>query len=196
MLQRSLALTAVLVGVTACGSSSTESAHIRGTVSGLTTQNGRVVAVTSQGKSYWSNLAANGAFDITVPAGTNLRVFFASAPAVGLHPIAGHLVGVGGSRWISPAAGTTQLGLVQPATAPAPAGIATKSEGADTGGDTAEGPENESHDDDGERAELCGGDGATDVELHADSAPASSKDTDDKADKDREDESSHKACGN
>lgn len=197
MLNRALIVAALAACTAACGSTpdNTDSAHIRGTVSGLSTQNGRAVGVTSRGKAYWSNIDAKGTFDLRVPAGTNLRVFFASAPAVGLHPIAGHLVGAAGSRWVSATSGTTQLGAIRPAAVAAPAGggIATKSEGPETG--EAEGPENESHDDDGEKDDLCGGDGATDVEVHADSAPPSSKDSDDKAEKEHEDAASRKACG-
>jgi hypothetical protein len=204
MLQRTLAITIVLVSIAACGTASdkTDSAHLRGTVSGLSTQNGRAVAVTSQGKAYWTNLDAKGAFDLTVPSGVTLRLFVASAPAVGGHPIAGHLVGAGGGAWITSTAGTTQLGVIRPATAVAPGGIATKTEAAEASGenedkgDDAAGSENESHDDSGEKDELCGGAGANDVELHADSAPTSSKDTDDKAEKEQEDKASEKTCSN
>ncbi|CAN5915391.1 hypothetical protein BH11MYX4_BH11MYX4_61520 [soil metagenome] len=205
MLHRTLtiaAVAAVALAATACGSSAPpEGAHIRGTVSGLSTQNGRAVAVTSQGKSYWAALDKTGAFDLALPAGVNARVYVVNAPAAGRHPVAGHLVGAGAKKWIVTSSGTTQLGAVRPAGAPSPAtGTTTKSDAPTTGGaddadEKAEDASDDSHEDDGEKGNLCGADTSTDVELHAESAPAASDDADDKGEKDKEDEGSRKDCG-
>lgn len=202
MLHRAFPIAAVAIAAlstAACSSSApSEAAHIRGTVAGLSTQNGRAVAVTSQGKSYWAALDKTGTFDLALPAGAHARVYVVSAPAVGRHPVAGHLVGVGASKWIFTSSGTTQLGALRPATvAPSATGVTTKSEasGADDASEQEDGTDDDTHEDDGEKGNLCGADGSTDVELHADSAPAASADTDDKEDKDREDEESRKGCG-
>jgi len=75
MLHRTLTVATIAIAAlstAACGSSApSEGAHIRGTVSGLSTQNGRAVAVTSQGKSYWAALDKTGTFDLALPAGAN-----------------------------------------------------------------------------------------------------------------------------
>ena len=205
MLYRTLAVAAVAalaLSTTACGSSAPpEGAHIRGTVSGLSTQNGRAVAVTSQGKSYWAALDKTGTFDLALPAGVNARVYVVSAPAAGRHPVAGHLVGAGSKKWIATSSGTTQLGAVRPASASsATAGTTTKADApttGDTAGAEAEDAGDDSHEDDGEKDNVCGADTSTDVELHAESAPAASDDADDdKGARDKEDEASRKDCGN
>lgn len=151
-----------VVGLAACGSdkntSEGQTMTVQGTVSqGIAIDNGRAVAVGSDGRVFWSYLDADRDFTLKLPVGQSYRVLIANQLANGGQKKVGYLLLKDGSQWIGAnGAITVDLGRLKISTTTTNAGAvkaqcASCSSGADKDDDQGEDADDDrgkNHDDD------------------------------------------------
>jgi hypothetical protein len=144
-------------GLVGCGDNSAPDAKgtlvVQGSVSsGLSIDNGRVVAIGTNGRTFWSYLDKHGDFTLKLPVGQSYRILVANQRVSGGQQVLGRLmVPSKGSKtqWLGAnEPGTVNLGTLRPTSLTS--GVQPKCSGCSAGGDGgASAGDGESADDNG-----------------------------------------------